>query len=303
MSILNLGFQSIGLMRRQAEEDLELIISKCNNMKQMRAAAAKEPTLADAVRDSMEPVKILISDIICCLQLKGRSFEVFSAASELEIEELCNSLHAIDSTLSLGDKHRKVSLSSHPSLKAFLSHCCQEWHYSFCIKKCGDSTCDICKPPRLPPGIFLQVHHLRTQCQLLMAITNHSVKFMVHQQLRPTTLLPQSILVRPRHSLSLPVFNMCRMCPWWYNVKSVQCGGYCMHPESSPLLPGKNSNHFWKTTLSHVVLLWEWFRASFCPQWGLCSWLAVLWPSGKIVLFHELWSDMYILLCRRESSN
>ena len=129
MSILNLGFQSIGLMRRQAEEDLEFIVSKCNNMKQMRAAAAnsaKEPTLADAVRDSMEPVKILISDIICCLQLKGRSFEVFSAASELEIEELCNSLHAIDSTLSLGDKHRKVSLSSHPSLKAFLSHCCQE---------------------------------------------------------------------------------------------------------------------------------------------------------------------------------
>ena len=54
-------------------------------MKQMRAAAEKEPTLVDAVRDSMEPVKILISDIICRLQLKGRSFEVFSAASELKI--------------------------------------------------------------------------------------------------------------------------------------------------------------------------------------------------------------------------
>lgn len=51
MSILNLGFQSIGLLRRQAEEDLESIISKCNNMKQMRAAAAKEPILADAVRN------------------------------------------------------------------------------------------------------------------------------------------------------------------------------------------------------------------------------------------------------------
>ena len=59
MSILNLGFQSIGLMRKQAEEDLESIISKCNNMKQMRAAAEKEQTLVDAVRDSMEPVKIL----------------------------------------------------------------------------------------------------------------------------------------------------------------------------------------------------------------------------------------------------
>ena len=100
------------------------------------------------------------SDIICCLQLKGRSLELFSAASELEIKEVQNSLHAIDSTLNLGDKHQKGSLSSHPSLKAFLSHCCQKQHYSFCIKKCGDSTCDICKPARLPPEIFSQIHHL-----------------------------------------------------------------------------------------------------------------------------------------------
>lgn len=73
----------------------------------------------------MEPVKILISDIICHPQLKGWCFEVFSAASELEIEEVWNSLHAIDSTLNLGDKHQKGSLSSHTSLKAFLSHCFQ----------------------------------------------------------------------------------------------------------------------------------------------------------------------------------
>ena len=80
------------------------------------------------------------------------------------------------------------------------------------------------------------------------------------------------------------------------------CGGaYCTHPESS-LLPGKNSNLFGRLHF----LMWccfEWFRASFCPQWGLCSWPTVLWPSRKIVLFYELQSDMYILLCRRESSN
>ena len=57
-------------------------------MKQMRAVAEKEPTLVDAVRDSMEPVKILISDIICRLQFKGRSFEVFSAAGKLEVKDV-----------------------------------------------------------------------------------------------------------------------------------------------------------------------------------------------------------------------
>ena len=78
MSILNLGFQTIGLMRKQVEEVLESTISKCNNMKQMRAAAEKDPPLVDAVQDCMEAVKILISDIICHLWLKGRHFEVFS---------------------------------------------------------------------------------------------------------------------------------------------------------------------------------------------------------------------------------
>ena len=53
MSILNLGFQSIDLMRKQVDEELESTISKCNNMKQLRAAAEKEPALVDAVMDSM----------------------------------------------------------------------------------------------------------------------------------------------------------------------------------------------------------------------------------------------------------
>ena len=160
MSILNLGFQSIGLMRKQVEEELESTISKCNNMKQLRAAADKEPALVDAVLDSMSPVKIIISDVVRRLNLKGKSFEVFSAASGPEIEEVWNSLHSIDGILNVGDKHQKASLTSHPSLKDFLSHCCQQKHYSFSVKKCGDTSCHICKPPRLPSEIFSQIHHL-----------------------------------------------------------------------------------------------------------------------------------------------
>ena len=71
MSVLNLGFQSIGLMRKQVESELESVISKCHNMKQLRAAATKEPALVDAVTDSMSLVEILVSDTIRCLTLKG----------------------------------------------------------------------------------------------------------------------------------------------------------------------------------------------------------------------------------------
>ena len=114
MSILNLGFQSIGLMQKQVKEGLESTISKCNNMKQLRAAAEKEPQLVDVVLDSMSPVKIVISDVI------HKYFEVYSAASMQANKEIWNSLQSIDATLKFRDKHQKSSLSSHPSLKEFL---------------------------------------------------------------------------------------------------------------------------------------------------------------------------------------
>ena len=105
MSILNLGFQSIGLMRKQVEDRLESTISKCNNKKQLRAAAQKEPELVDAVLDSMSPVKIVITDVIRRLNLKGKQFEVYSAASMQAIEEIWDSLHSIDTSLKFGDKY------------------------------------------------------------------------------------------------------------------------------------------------------------------------------------------------------
>ena len=56
----------------------------------MRKAAEQEPALVGAVLDSMSPVKIVLSDIIGSLKLKGKSFELFIAASQLEIEDVWN---------------------------------------------------------------------------------------------------------------------------------------------------------------------------------------------------------------------
>ena len=59
--LLNLGFQSIGRMRKQVKEGLESTISKCNNIKQSRAAEEKEPVLVGALLDSMFPVLMLFA--------------------------------------------------------------------------------------------------------------------------------------------------------------------------------------------------------------------------------------------------
>ena len=160
MATLNLGFQSIDLMRKQVKYELEFVILKCNNTKQLRAAAAKQPALVDAVIESMSPVKILISDTNHRLTLTGKLSKVFPAASVQEVEDVLDSLHSINSTLKVGAKHQKGSLSSPPLLCDFLSHFCQQRRYSFCAKECGSTSCDICKPPRLPSQVFSKIHQL-----------------------------------------------------------------------------------------------------------------------------------------------
>src|SRR6266540_3540866 len=41
-----------------------------------------------------------------------------------------------------------------------MEHCCTSRHYFFSIKKCGESACTICRPPRCLPEDFEQLHHL-----------------------------------------------------------------------------------------------------------------------------------------------
>ena len=66
MSILNLGLQSVGLMRTQGSERAEQKLS------QIRAAVVDDSSLADEISDSIEPVKILLSDIFQRLHLKEK---------------------------------------------------------------------------------------------------------------------------------------------------------------------------------------------------------------------------------------
>lgn len=47
-----------------------------------------------------------------------------------------------------------------PLLQEFLDHCCTTRHYYFTIKKCGESDCTICRPPRCLAEDFEQLHRL-----------------------------------------------------------------------------------------------------------------------------------------------
>ena len=78
---------------------------------------------------------------------------MFPAADEQKLQE-------VDPTLECGKVYRQVSLKELTGLATFLQHCCCSRHYSFRIKKCGDSLCSVCKPVCMPKESLEKLHHL-----------------------------------------------------------------------------------------------------------------------------------------------
>ena len=65
MSIVNLGLQSVGVMRKERSIEAEALLNKCSNMKHiMQLADCQLTIIVEEVVDSLAPVKILLTDII-----------------------------------------------------------------------------------------------------------------------------------------------------------------------------------------------------------------------------------------------
>ena len=160
VSLLNLGLQSVGLMRKQVNEEYESVVSGCNSINEARKAAEKYPSIIENTADSIAPVKCLLYSIFQRLQWKEKKVECCPSATLIEIQEMWETLRLMGSTISSDEKWVKKNLDAHPKVKEFIDQCCQQRHYSFCIKKCGHSTCDICRPPRLPPDVFGDLKYL-----------------------------------------------------------------------------------------------------------------------------------------------
>ena len=175
MSVINLGLQSIGLSRRQLEDEIEeQEVRRCGSVSEVRELASKKPGLKESLIDSMSPVKVTLTNIANRLEWKGRSFSVDVAATTENLTELWSTLNEIDSEFKFThtDKITRKGLSA--TLQSYLRHCCREWHYFFDIKKCGDSSCNMCKPPCLPVEEFTKLKHLPDP---MIAADGHYKKF------------------------------------------------------------------------------------------------------------------------------
>ncbi|XP_070547345.1 uncharacterized protein [Ptychodera flava] len=73
--------------------------------------------------------------------------------------ELWDTISAIDDSVTQDDTTTKL-LQGKTKLQAFLNHCTVRRYYYFMISKCGDISCKLCKPPRLPQDVFQGIHKL-----------------------------------------------------------------------------------------------------------------------------------------------
>jgi hypothetical protein len=82
------------------------------------------------------------------LQLKDVPYKTFDPSPVQLIEELWDALRVIDESVVPG-LSSSAALNAKPKLKVFFDHCCTKRQYFFMIKKCGSSSCDTCKAPRV----------------------------------------------------------------------------------------------------------------------------------------------------------
>lgn len=156
MSIVNLGLQCVGMMRREGSNNFERSVKNANNLEEVRKATSD---CKEEVKESLKPALQLLRDITSRLKLKGESFIPVESADNQEIEDFWEVLLLVEDSLQQSDSAKAI-LSSRPKLKEFLEHCCQQRHYSFCIKKCGNNSCTICLPVRMDASKFSALRFL-----------------------------------------------------------------------------------------------------------------------------------------------
>ncbi len=157
MSIVNLGLQCVGLAREEMPKEFEDIACKAKSLKDLRNSA-EETGFRDAAVQSMDPVKLKLTQVMQRLTLKEKKFKVFYSATAEQIETFCTAVLALDNSLSMSIKKAKVG--QYPNLQSLLEHCCRQRHYFFDILKCGKPECAICKPIKLPLPAFEKLKHL-----------------------------------------------------------------------------------------------------------------------------------------------
>lgn len=134
MSVLNLGFQSVGLMRAILDQKYEKLLTSLSFMNQIRDKAESDSGkgLATYVKDSIESVKSPLSGIIMRLKWKDNILESNQSAIDQQIQDLAWNMTGIDDIDPLHTT--QTDLKTKAKLQEFLAKHCRLRHYMFLSK-------------------------------------------------------------------------------------------------------------------------------------------------------------------------
>ena len=157
---LNLGLNAIGCMRSSIHSDpaFEKSLTNCNGLNDVRNHLSKNPDVhTKLLKELCSNCLDLIKAVFSRLHLKENNIKVRDAIIDREAERFFAKTN-LGENLKCTDQ--KDDLSDRPKLQQYLQHCCRLRNYFVSIKKCGEATCTICLPPRLPNEVFQSVNHL-----------------------------------------------------------------------------------------------------------------------------------------------
>jgi hypothetical protein len=103
ISILNLGLQSVGLMRIEMNNESKRLISKCGIMNEIRKAAEENSTLKEDLIGSLQAPINLIRSVFDHQFLKDELFKTFTAALKMEMERLWETIQLVDNSVTNED--------------------------------------------------------------------------------------------------------------------------------------------------------------------------------------------------------
>ena len=133
---LNLGLQSVGMMRESIDPESERVVRNLNSNLEIIHAFENNPGLEENIEQSLRPAKILVQTVLSRLSLKDTKIELFEPANEEEMESLEFALSVFES--SIKSLSSFANISKFPKFNKFYESHCKSRTYSFQIKKCSD---------------------------------------------------------------------------------------------------------------------------------------------------------------------
>lgn len=119
MSLLNICFQNTALSREESTSEIEQIIKSCNGMSEIRRKSEKVDGLKDKWIESLKPMMNMLEDRAKRVQLKGKPFNVFQAADDIDVEQTEARVTLIDPTINVG-KYQQTHMTKARGFKEYI---------------------------------------------------------------------------------------------------------------------------------------------------------------------------------------